>query len=46
VRGVANSAGRLGLPAFVVVNHDLYQEDDDAAGNRQRQSSGKVISEF
>jgi len=46
MRGVANAAGSLVLPIFVVVNHDLYQEYDDAAGNRQRQGSGEIKREF
>lgn len=46
VCGVANPAGRLVMPVFVVVNHDLYQEHHDAASNGQRQSSGEIISEF
>jgi hypothetical protein len=37
---VANSASGLVLSGGVLVNHDLNQEQDDAAGNRQRQGSG------
>jgi hypothetical protein len=46
VRGVANPAGGLVLPVFVLVNYDLYQEHDDAAGSRKRHGSGEIIYGF
>jgi hypothetical protein len=44
MRGVTNWASRLILTGGVVVNHDLHQEQDDAARNPQRQRSGYKAS--
>ena len=44
MRGVTDWASRLVLTGGVVVNHDLHQEQDDAACDPQRQRSGYKAS--
>jgi hypothetical protein len=43
---MANPASRLIPAILVVMDDDLDQEHHDAAGNRQRQRSTEIISEF
>jgi hypothetical protein len=43
---MANPASRLILAILVVMDDNLDQEHHDAAGNRQRQGSTEIISEF
>jgi hypothetical protein len=40
VRGVANPASRFVLSCSVLVNHDLHQEQHDAASNAEGKGSG------